>query len=655
MIPQMPQGPTQQAPGQAPMTGQMGNALPNMLAQQKGSAPPPQVGQLARMPVEQLKQLFFQTMSMDTGLQPLTVLAAIKQASESQKLQQAIQGQQFRDQAAQQPGTVRDDILQSSYAGGGIVALNKGGEVQRFQSGTGPGGLTTGFAPQYQAMREAGIDISPYDSPEVRADKIRRFEEYKRTGVVPPASQTERTLPTGAEEDRRKIAEFASGVKQNVLLPAGAAIADVATAIPRGLAGAYNSTVVRGLRALGLPIEYIQDVAGGDFSSLTPYYDKFVRQAGQQQKDSAGRAETEDYSNESRVGLASKPAPSPASAPISSAPSGTAAAPRGIGSLAAPAMESVNEERRAARELLERRIRQAEASKNVPPEVRAAQEGVTSLLTESAKATGEERARMKDLAERRMQEARERAQKPGYMDPEVLGEILAGMQGSKNLSAALTGGGAGAGKAVAKRNAAIRAAEDKYDLQQGELFKLDNARRDIEMKKAERAQAIAVGDWDRATKAEQEIIAAQDVYNKASMDVKFKLGEFGLKSRELDLKSQELLQKAQQTRLMAEQIGDTRLANAISLAQARVQQSRDGIKKVVEGALGPMAAMYQMDPSKFSKDQPELYKRVQDAVKDYQNNVMKPADDSLSRLIAQSESRSAGGQKVVTWGDIPGG
>jgi hypothetical protein len=125
-----------QAPGQAPAP-----ALPNMLAQQKGATPPPQIGQLAQMPVEQLKQMFFQTLQSNNGLQPLTVLAAIKQASERQRMQQAMAGQAAQQQAAQQPGTIRDEVLAQSYEHGGIVALNSGGSVKSFADGSGKDGL----------------------------------------------------------------------------------------------------------------------------------------------------------------------------------------------------------------------------------------------------------------------------------------------------------------------------------------------------------------------------------------------------------------------------------------------------------------------------------------------------------------------------------
>lgn len=119
-----------QAPGQAAPA-----ALPTMLAQQNGAAPPPQVGQLSQMPVEQLKQLFFQTMQGSTTVPPLSILAAIKTASERQRMQQAVMGQAAQQQAAQQPGTVRDEVLAQAQSQGGIQALASGGPVQSFAEG----------------------------------------------------------------------------------------------------------------------------------------------------------------------------------------------------------------------------------------------------------------------------------------------------------------------------------------------------------------------------------------------------------------------------------------------------------------------------------------------------------------------------------------
>jgi len=58
---------------------------------------------------------------------------------------------------------------------------------------------------------------------------------------------------------------------------AGAAIADVTTLIPRGLAGAYDSAVIRPMRAAGVNADYLSPKlapAGSDPASMTPFYDK---------------------------------------------------------------------------------------------------------------------------------------------------------------------------------------------------------------------------------------------------------------------------------------------------------------------------------------------------------------------------------------------
>ncbi|MFY9262011.1 MAG: hypothetical protein WAO71_16100, partial [Gallionella sp.] len=80
-----------------------------------------------------------------------------------------------------------------------------------------------------------------------------------------------------AQKDRQAISGAWNTVK-DVNQRAGAVIADVATAIPRGLAGAYDSAVVRPMRAAGINAGYMSPLvspAGADPSSMTPFYDKF--------------------------------------------------------------------------------------------------------------------------------------------------------------------------------------------------------------------------------------------------------------------------------------------------------------------------------------------------------------------------------------------
>jgi hypothetical protein len=52
---------------------------------------------------------------------------------------------------------------------------------------------------------------------------------------------------------------------------------DAAALVPRGVAGAYNSAVVRPMRAFGLPAAYLKDVNGGDFSELMPFWNEYKR------------------------------------------------------------------------------------------------------------------------------------------------------------------------------------------------------------------------------------------------------------------------------------------------------------------------------------------------------------------------------------------
>lgn len=78
---------------------------------------------------------------------------------------------------------------------------------------------------------------------------------------------------------------------------AGAAIADVATLPVRAAAGAYDTAVIRPMRAAGLPAGYmsplVNPASNADGQSMTPFYDKF------RARDQMTQAAT-DYGNEGR-------------------------------------------------------------------------------------------------------------------------------------------------------------------------------------------------------------------------------------------------------------------------------------------------------------------------------------------------------------------
>lgn len=102
-----------------------------------------------------------------------------------------------------------------------------------------------------------------------------------------PAAQT--TLPVAApvadpqvQADRAAIGSAWNSVK-GMSENAGRAIADMATLVPRGLVGAYDSAVVRPMRAAGLNAAYLSPALvpdGVDPSSMTPFTDqKRMREA----------------------------------------------------------------------------------------------------------------------------------------------------------------------------------------------------------------------------------------------------------------------------------------------------------------------------------------------------------------------------------------
>lgn len=87
-------------------------------------------------------------------------------------------------------------------------------------------------------------------------------------------------LDAQAAADRATASGFIGGLK-DVNQRAGAAIADVATLVPRGLAGAYDTAVVRPMRAAGINAGYMSPLLapnGADPASQTPFYDKIRQQ-----------------------------------------------------------------------------------------------------------------------------------------------------------------------------------------------------------------------------------------------------------------------------------------------------------------------------------------------------------------------------------------
>jgi len=94
------------------------------------------------------------------------------------------------------------------------------------------------------------------------------------TAASPPAAPP--AVSPQAQADRAAIGSAWDTVK-DVSNDAGRAIADVATMVPRGLVGAYDSAVVRPMRAAGLDAAYLSPKLvpdGVDPASMTPFTDQ---------------------------------------------------------------------------------------------------------------------------------------------------------------------------------------------------------------------------------------------------------------------------------------------------------------------------------------------------------------------------------------------
>lgn len=133
----------------------------------------------------------------------------------------------------------------------------------------------------------------------------------------PPAPQ----LNPQAQSDRARIGAAWDTVK-DVNDDAGRAIADVAMMVPRGLVGAYDTAVVRPMRAAGFDAAYLSPKLvpnGVDPSSMTPYTD----QKRMQQTAAPAQPPSTPQAAKAPANQPATPVAAPAAAPVA-APAQTA-------------------------------------------------------------------------------------------------------------------------------------------------------------------------------------------------------------------------------------------------------------------------------------------------------------------------------------------
>lgn len=196
------------------------------------------------------------------GQQP-SVKEQIEQKAGLLGLQQAQMQQQQAQMMQPRPGPVPAGIPQpepqpqaQEMAGGGIARIPVRNDLYQFANG-GIIAFQSGGQPKYE---------TPYDRMN-RENRERAEKEKNR--------EPEQPLDAQAAEDRAALARLLRSLRGKSET-AGRAIADVATIIPRGLAGAYDTAVVRPMRAAGINAAYLSPKLtpeGVSPESMTPFTD----------------------------------------------------------------------------------------------------------------------------------------------------------------------------------------------------------------------------------------------------------------------------------------------------------------------------------------------------------------------------------------------
>jgi hypothetical protein len=171
---------------------------------------------------------------------------AMAEAMGRRNLRQAVDGAQAQQQA-QQP-SVKEQLLAEQSAPQMVA------------------GIDQLAAPNMESMDLAGGGIIAFSGKD--------------------GSYVDANLTEEEKQALRDRTDFLAGGKKLL-----ASAADVVTLPVRGAMGAINTGVIRPIRATGVGLPYIPEEAfGGSSSSMTPYFDRYVRAQEQKDKNAAGIA-----------------------------------------------------------------------------------------------------------------------------------------------------------------------------------------------------------------------------------------------------------------------------------------------------------------------------------------------------------------------------
>jgi hypothetical protein len=186
----------------------------------------------------------------------------------------------------QPQGIDQSDRVAFAGAEGGIVAFQSRGEVP---------------------------DKEKYETPYDRMNRENREAEAEAK-----KRESDEPLDAQAAADRNALKRILASIK-GTSEDAGRAIADVATMVPRGLVGAYDTAVVRPMRAAGLNAAYLSPKLtpeGANPESMTPFSDiKTARDAAKNTQAQAATA-TDNRAALNKADAAVRAMPGTPAAPV---------------------------------------------------------------------------------------------------------------------------------------------------------------------------------------------------------------------------------------------------------------------------------------------------------------------------------------------------
>lgn len=585
------------APGQA----QQG-PMPGMMPKPQGVQPgvPALVPSLVGMDMGQLLQMFADP---NNPVPKNRLLAAMTEKQKEMAARQAVQGQMAMSQAQQQPGTVKDQVVQGAmqaaqptqmaahggimqgYAGGGAVAFQSGGPVQKFQYGAGPRGIMA------QPPMLTSIDGLPIYAPGPDRTPGETEAEYQ--------ARKQRETAEADEVANRPLRRLYNYVAEKIRAPSPVA--------------QMRTPAAQAVAPTAVAAEQITDT--GD--ELTRMLGRAPAPVPMSMRDTRGAI------------------PAPSAAPVKQRTRAADAVKPGISSLVGPEIDPYELEGRNAAVEYQTALQKAA---QLSPEQVAARQKIDAAMGGRKRFLGTEEQRRESLAEKRLQEAVERSRVKPLDDITFVGQMLEGMKGAKRFGEGLAGLASGAGKAQAGRESAMRSAEEKYDISRNELFKLQDLRNQIDMDEAKLSEARATGDADKINTAAAAVAKSKMDYAKLQSDINDRALGRKIEREKIDVERDKIRAMLEGTQAGRDSANQQRLMTLMANAEARKQEL---VRKTTDDFKEANKQVYLMTSLPGAKVTPEMLEQRKSLDRQLATKI-RAATADLDKIIAQAATQIPG-------------